>query len=88
MSGKADRGRRCRRPLRPNGGRGKALETDRPPERRRTAPGPSEVSWPLLRKRGAKALDLRGDHGLRSDRLTQMRDHQALIKMHHTLLNS
>src|ERR1700733_4545360 len=42
----------------------------------------------LWRERGAKALDLRGNRGLRFDRLTRMRDHQALVKMHHPLLDA
>src|ERR1700727_123966 len=45
------------------------------------------LGW-LWGERGAEALDLRGDRGLRFDRLTRMRDHQALVKMHHPLLNA
>src|SRR6185437_5329908 len=48
----------------------------------------SHLDWVLLRKGGAKALDPQCDLERRSDRSPRYRDDQALVEMHHTLLNA
>src|ERR1700722_20987901 len=78
----------CHRPLRPNRGRGKLwkwIVARMPPIGTRAER--KALGW-LRGERSAEALDLRGDRGLGFDRLTRMRDHQALIKMHHPLLDA